>query len=62
MPAELDGETVRTIEIGNLLGCSEDYFAVQSGTYIPFPDGKSLLQMIQDPIKWVKWYNENTKA
>lgn len=47
------------IETGSLLGLSTSYIEEADGRYVPFSDNKSLSEMMEDPIKFHNWYQEN---
>jgi hypothetical protein len=57
-------EKFTTIVVGQLLGFSTDirYHSEDNDKLIiRFPDGKSLTEMLQDPIEFNDWYKNNTK-
>lgn len=54
-----EGDTLLCIEVGNLLGLSTLTIAQPEGHYIPFPDNKSLIGMMDNPIWFNDWYKEN---
>ncbi len=46
------------IEVGKLLGRQQLHIGQSQGKYIPFPDGKTLTEMMQDPVGFSNWFKE----
>lgn len=51
--------TVRYLLVGRFLGIDDTHISVEQGEYIPFPDGKTLAEMINHPFDWSKWCKAN---
>lgn len=58
---EEDEHTAKTISIGLLGGLCTDYVPKAHDQFkvIRFPDGKSLAQMLKEPLDFHSWYEEN---
>lgn len=54
---EHDQGVIHCFTIGNLLGLQELHISDAQGEYFPFPKGKSLTQMTENPMEFHKWYN-----
>jgi hypothetical protein len=58
---EYDEETdmVQYILVGRFLGVQDTHISAKNGEYLPFPDGKTLAQMIAEPFDWYHWCKDN---
>jgi hypothetical protein len=53
-----DGSQLTSINIGTLLGLQTSHFSTERGRYIPFPDNKTLTEMMKNPTEFDKWWKE----
>lgn len=56
---EREGNTILIVDIGVLLGLRLTRVSLSTHHYVEFPDGKSLLDMANDPEEFDKWYKLN---
>lgn len=54
---EFDQGLIHCFTLGSLLGLQELHIAAIKGEYFPFPNGKSLAQMLENPMEFHKWYS-----
>lgn len=47
-----DNMVLTTISIGEFFGLSTSYIPSSSGKYVKFPDGKTLINMMDDPFEF----------
>lgn len=56
---EYEGYLIKSLDIGDLFGMSTTHTSTRGGKYVPFPEDKTLSQMMQDPIEFNNWYKLN---
>lgn len=55
-----DKHSFSTLHIGSLLGVTTClYGKTKENKFIAFPGNKTLAQMMNDPVKFHKWFNKN---
>jgi len=50
---------VRKIGTSPFFGNGDTLISVDHGEYFPFPDGKTMAQMIETPFDWYHWCKDN---
>ena len=50
---------LRCIATTRFFGYGDTHISADEGEYIPFPDGKTMAQMLEKPFDWYHWYKDN---
>lgn len=58
---EMDEAVIISVSVGTLFGLYIEHTPIGMGTIIMFPDGKTLWEMMEEPVAFDDWWKLNCK-